>query len=226
MLQALDVLPRDAHVDNLDAHIGGLLGGFYGRAYGLNGVFDVGHDTAGNPDGFTLSVSNDFELAMGIFLAYDAGNLGGADVESDDDVLVLIGIVHGGNGERRWMRLFGGDQLAVVLQADAAVLSQVAAPDEFRVECFEPLELVGQVLCQTGRAAQFHDHVPHAGAQEELPWALTSTWSTNWSQKGCSSSVSSKGMASLAWLRSGACTMGTSAVYLRERGMTSPASSK
>ena len=105
MLQALNVLPRNAHVDHLDAHVGGLLGGFHGGPDGLDGLLDVGHHAAGHPDGFTPAIPDDLQLAMGILLAHDAGDFGGSDVESDDDVLGGMVLVHGrGDGIICWPR--------------------------------------------------------------------------------------------------------------------------
>ena len=106
MLQALDVLTGNADVDDLDADVGGLLGRFHGGADGLDGLLDVGDDTARHPDGFTLAIADDVQLAVGIFLADDARNLGRADVEADDDVLGGVVLVHGGgDGVICWPRV-------------------------------------------------------------------------------------------------------------------------
>ena len=96
MLEALDVLPRDAHIDHFDPDIGRFLRRFNSRLDGLNGVLDVGYNATGDPDGFTFAIADDLQLAMGIFLAYDASDFGGADVESDNDVLMGVGVFHTG----------------------------------------------------------------------------------------------------------------------------------
>ena len=95
MLEALDVLSGNADVDHLDADVGRLFRGLHRGADGLDGVLDVGDDTPGDPDGFTASISDHLELAVRIALAHDARNLGGSDVESNDDVLGGVVLVHG-----------------------------------------------------------------------------------------------------------------------------------
>ena len=95
MLEALDVLTGNADVDDLDADVGGLFRGLHRGTDGLDGLLDVGDDAPGDPYGFTAAIPDDLEFAVRIALAHDACNLGGSDVESNDDVLGGVVLVHG-----------------------------------------------------------------------------------------------------------------------------------
>ena len=88
MLQALDVLPCDADVDDLDGHAGIALRFFHGKPNGLHRALDVCDDTAVYTDRLAAAVAEDFDLAVCVLAADEAGNLRGTDVEAHDDFVM------------------------------------------------------------------------------------------------------------------------------------------
>ena len=86
VLQAFNVLPGNADIHVVDVHPGFVGCLFDGCFYGIDRVLDVGYHAPFHPDGFSPAVAEDLNFAVFVFPAYDGRDLGGSDVEPDDDV--------------------------------------------------------------------------------------------------------------------------------------------
>ena len=66
------------------------LGFFDGRADGIHGFFDVRNDASGYPDGFTFSVTEDFDFSVFVATPDKAGDFRRANVKANDDFFWVV----------------------------------------------------------------------------------------------------------------------------------------
>ena len=101
-LEALDVVARDADDDRLDLDARGVLGLGDGLLHGLDGLVDVDDDAAVEAFGLGHADAADVDAVEVVGRRHDGADLGGADVDADDDA------VAGGGGAVRVGHGVGG----------------------------------------------------------------------------------------------------------------------
>jgi hypothetical protein len=89
---ALGVAAGNGGVDRADLAAGHQLGFFHRALDRLHGGFDVHHHAALHASRFMRTDADHFDFLAGRILAHQRGDLGGADVESDDQRLVAFAI--------------------------------------------------------------------------------------------------------------------------------------
>ena len=94
MLQALDVLSCNAHIDQLDLRADLFLRLLHSLLDGGDGAVNVGHYSSGDPHGFTSAVAQEFNFPKLVLASNEASDFGRSNVESDDDFVgVGVGLV-------------------------------------------------------------------------------------------------------------------------------------
>ena len=90
----LDVMARNAYIDILDVEVGVLLGKSLGAKDALHGAVDVPDFPEFHARGLADAVSCYENLSVLVAIANDGGNLGCANVQSDYQVVVIVGVLH------------------------------------------------------------------------------------------------------------------------------------
>ena len=98
MLQAFDVLPRDAYVHQPNLCADFLFRFLNSLLDGGHRTIDVGHDATGNAHRLASTVAEKFNFSELVLLADETGNFGRANVEADNNFCrgVVRLIVHHG----------------------------------------------------------------------------------------------------------------------------------
>ena len=84
----------DAYIDILDVDLGVFLGNGFGAENALHRVVDVAYLAELHAGRDADAVAGDVDLTILVAIADDGGDFGGADVQADYQVVVVVGILH------------------------------------------------------------------------------------------------------------------------------------